>query len=131
MKRVIRANNMESNTYPDIWEDVTWKIEWKGFINTYIFKGKANSARGLFIGHVTKVAPYDDAEYYWARVRGNGLVEFIHEGRIVDKLQLPNYLDFEEDYESPAEFFEVEVQDSILEVLVDYNSKIEPRIIHN
>ena len=131
MKRVIRASESTADTNPSEWEDVKWKIDYKGIGNRYMFKGKANNDRGIFIGDVVKLAAYDDADYYWARVRGNGLVEFIHNGRVQDKMQLPNYLDFVEDYETVAEYFEVEVMDPILDVLVDYNKSIKPRMMYN
>lgn len=128
MKRMVKATSY--NDLPNDWKDVRQTIEWKGFKNRYTFSGKSSRSRGAQIGQIVKVAPYDDADYVWARIRGNGLVEFIQNGKILDKMQLANYLDWEDDFESPEEFMDADI-DSIIEVLVEYNDEIEPRIIHN
>lgn len=128
MKRMVKATSY--NDLPNDWEDVRQIIEWKGHQNKYRFAGKVSKSRGAQIGQISKIAPYDDADYVWALIRGNGLVEFIQDGKILDRMQLSDYLDWEEDFESPEEFMDADI-DSILEVLVEYNSEIKPRIIHN
>lgn len=83
---------------------------------------------GFIYGQLRKIAPYDDADYVWARIHRNGLVEFIKEGKIIDKEQLWSYE--EEDYENVDEYFD-EVIDNLILDLEEYNKKIGSRMMYN
>ena len=83
---------------------------------------------GFIYGQLTKIAPYDDADYVWARIHRNGLVEYIERGKVAGRMQLWSYE--EEDYENVDEYFD-EVIDQIMLDLEEYNEKIEPRMMYN
>lgn len=75
-----------------------------------------------------KIAPYDDAPYYWAWAR-NGAVQFVDPStrKVVDRMSIftPSDLDVE-----PDEWGD-EVFDMVTERLDELNSNVEQKIIHN
>lgn len=119
MKRMIKAN-------ADL-EKVYYKLE-KPSLRYYRFSGQVDRKRGLMFGDVQKVAPYDDADYAWAKVHGNGLIEFILKGKIVDRMQTHSYE--EEDYEVVDEYFN-DIIESAAEELKKINKDIKPRMMYN
>lgn len=108
-------------------EKVYWNLE-KPSLRNYRFNGQVDYKRGFMCGDVQKITPYDDADYWWARVNENGLIEFIHDGRIQDKMQMHTY--DEEDYEDINDYFN-DMIESAATKLVQLNKNIEPIIIHN
>ena len=48
----------------------------------YRIKGQIDEYAGLFNATISRIAPYDDADYWWARVNGGGLIEFIKDGKV-------------------------------------------------
>lgn len=120
MKRMIKAS--------DTSEKIRWKLE-KPSLRSYEFVGTAfyDGVVGLQ-GHITKISPYDDADYAWAKVHRNGLIEFILNGKIVDKLQMHAYE--EEDYEDIQEYFNDTIE-SGAEELKNINKDIKPRMMYN
>lgn len=119
MVRVIRSNT-------DL-ESVRYKLE-KPSLRNYVFSGKIDHVRNLMFGQVTKIAPYDDAEYYWAKVHGNGLIEFIYNGKIKDKMQMNSY--DEDDYESVDDYYN-DIIESAAEELKNFNKDIRPRMMYD
>lgn len=119
MKRVIKAS------YNDL-EKVYFKLE-KPSLRNYRFSGQVDREHGWMYGDIQKLSPYDDADYVWAKVDGNGQFKFIHKGKVIDKMQV-HYYD-EDDYDSVDEYFN-DVIESVAEELVSLNKSIEPRMIH-
>ena len=120
MKRVIKASNLDL-------EKVYWKLE-KPSLRNYRFSGQVDYKRGFMWGDIQKIAPYDDADYWWARVNGNGLIEFIYDGKVQDKMQMHSYE--EEDYEDINDYFN-DVIESAAEELKNINKDIKPRMMYN
>lgn len=81
-----------------------------------------------FVASLSKIAPYDDAEYVWARIYENKKVDFIQNGSVIDSMQLPRY--DEENYESVGEYVD-DCIDRVVVKLNEFNKKIKPRMVHN
>lgn len=88
--------------------------------------GNENSPN--FVASLSKISPYDDAEYVWARIYENKKVDFIKNGKVVDKMQL-SYYD-EEDYESLDSYID-DCLDIVVLELADFNKKIKPVMVYN
>jgi len=108
-------------------EKVYWEL-YKPSLRNYRFSGQIDPIRGQLFGDVQKIAPYDDADYAWAKVNGNGLIEFIKDGKIVDKMQTHAYE--EEDYEDVNEYFN-DIIESVAEELKKINQSIKPRMMYD
>ena len=120
MKRYIKNNSgLEDRRY-------TFKVPRTK--NTYTFSGVINRATGSISGQVSRIAAYDDADYYWAKVEGNGQVKFIHDGKVVDKMQMWSY--DEEDYENIDDYIN-DIVSTIADDLDQYNDEITPRMMYN
>jgi len=81
-----------------------------------------------FIASLSKISPYDDADYVWARIYENKKVEFIKSGKVIDSMQLHYYE--EEDYESLQEYIE-DCLDIIVLELHGFNKNIKPVMVYN
>lgn len=81
-----------------------------------------------FVASLSKIAPYDDAEYVWARIYENKKVDFIKDGHAIDSMQLPRY--DEDNYESAGEYVDDCIDIVVLE-LNEFNQKIKPVMVHN
>ncbi len=90
-----------------------------------------------FVASLSKISPYDDAEYVWARIYENKKVDFIKNGKVIDSTQLESYEEYYsgEDYESLDELDLQEYINDCLDIVVlelaDLNKNIKPVIIHN
>lgn len=119
MKRYIRASEGEK---------VRSAFDMPGN-NHYVFQGEIFRSGPIGVsGQITKVAPYDDADYFWAKIERNGQVKFIQDRKIKDKMQLWAYE--EDDYENVDEYIDDIVTETAKE-LNKFNRDISPRIIHN
>ena len=83
---------------------------------------------GSFAAQITEIHPYDDAEYTWAKIGYNGQVQFIRNGKVVDKMQLPTYES--DDYESIEDYYN-DMLDTIAVELINMNRDVEPIMVHN
>ena len=90
-----------------------------------------------FVASLSKISPYDDAEYVWARIYENKKVDFIKNGKVIDSTQLRSYEQYYsgEDYESLDELDLYEYINSCLDIVVlelaDFNKKIKPVMVYN
>ena len=121
MKRYIHANSDLS------FQDVRVKLVSPNG-NKYTFSGKTEDKHGFVEGQITKISPYDDADYFWAKIANNGQVKFIQKGKVVDKMQLWSYE--EDDYENVEEYFDSLLDETVKE-LDSMNSKVKPRMMYN
>lgn len=101
--------------------------------NRQKFAIHSNSAYGDpndFKAQITEIHPYDDADYAWARIGARGAmeVEFIKDGRILEKMQLHYYDD--EDYENLEQYFD-DIIDTVCVELRSFNKYVKPKMIHN
>lgn len=79
-----------------------------------------------FKAQVRKIAPYDDAEYFWARI-ANGTVEYIQNGKVKDTSSYGTSDDADLDN---TDWISCLIEDVCLE-LNDLNKNIEPIMVHN
>lgn len=119
MKRYIKSNSdLQTKKY-----FLDLKAGGKYYVNSQI-----DEARSLMWGYITKVAPYDEAEYFWAKLFGNGSVEFIRNGKIEDKMQLWSYE--EDEYDNLDAYFD-DIATSVAEELARMNKNIKPVMSYN
>lgn len=81
-----------------------------------------------FAAQMSKITPYDDADYYWATIMPDKSVKIILGTRVQEVRRLPQYAD--EDYESVAEYID-DCLDQVLLWLNEYNRDIKPVMVHN
>lgn len=94
----------------------------------YIVTGKLDEYAGMFFGQISRIAPYDDADYWWARINGGGLIEFIHDGKVQDTLE---FKDFDEEaYETVREYMD-EMADTAVRKLDEKNESIKPVMMYD
>ena len=89
---------------------------------------------GSFAAQISEIHPYDDADYAWAKIKFNGQVEFIQNGKVIDRMQLPGYEpeDYEEYYENAdVDTYISDMLDSVAVELMHINRDVEPRMVHN
>lgn len=79
-----------------------------------------------FKAQISKISPYDDAEYYWAKV-GNGIIYIIYEGRVKDKAYYFTSDDMDCDN---SEWVDIVCQEA-MDVLDKYNAAISKKMIYN
>ena len=97
--------------------------------------GNENSPN--FSAQLSKISPYDDADYVWARIYENKKVNFIKNGKVIRSIQLESYEDYYsgEDYESLDELdlqgYINDCLDTVVFELHDFNKKIKPVMVHN
>lgn len=79
-----------------------------------------------FAAQITLIAPYDDADYVWAKIE-NGFITYIHKQKaIAHEVYLTA---FDMGYENPD--WISAVCDIAIERLARYNEKIQPKMVHN
>ena len=86
-----------------------------------------NSLIKDYKAEISRSAPYDDADYVWAKIE-NGVIKFIKDGHVIDKVDCST--DHTDDFEYSSEYTENLIL-TALENLENYNYNIEPRIVHN
>ena len=97
--------------------------------------GNENSPN--FIAQLSKISPYDDADYVWARIYENKKVDFIKNGKVIKSTQLEGYEEYYsgEDYESLDELDLYEYINDCLDIVVlelrDFNKKIKPVMVRD
>lgn len=96
---------------------------------TYRFTGKLDKSKGYIWGDIQRIAPYDDADYYWAKISGDGRFKIIHNGKVVDKVHIWAYEDG--DYEEGVDQYLSDVVMEVAKELDVYNDKIQPRMMYN
>ena len=121
MKRMIRANADNKVPFHNRKYDINIKV--------------VDEKHGFFRGQIIKIAPYDDAEYVWAKIESNGLVKFIKDGKVIDRMQLNTYEYVDPDdyrmlYDSVDEYIDICV-DSVIDELDAMNRNIKPIMVHN
>ena len=94
--------------------------------NSYSFSGDVDTATGFMSGTVQKITPYDDAEYYWARINSNGVVTIFYKSKKVDQIHLWSYDSDEEDINDY--FYNITV--AVGEELDTFNKNIKPVMVH-
>ena len=86
-----------------------------------------NEITQIFKASLREIHPYDDAEYYWAKIE-NLYIHYIYRGKVVDKERYDFY--DSEEFESVFEWENVVLEDA-MRGLIERNKNIEPRILHD
>lgn len=126
MKRYIRSQyDVGESTYN------TMKVKGKRFsIHSNIVDDSPNADSyelfKSFKANVSMIAPYDDADYFWAKIH-DGKIEYFRNGRLYDT---SFYTDSEDMDVENNEWID-EILYMCCEELVELNNDIQPRIIHN
>ena len=79
-----------------------------------------------FKAQVSKVSPYDDAHYYWAKIE-NGDISIIYDGKVVDKAY---YFDADDMGCENSEWADMVCQGA-MDILDKYNADIQKKMIYN
>lgn len=79
-----------------------------------------------FAAQITLIAPYDDADYVWAKIE-NGVITYIKNQKAFDRsfYFLPSDMGYENDEWVAA------ICDDAIETIARYNESVEPKMIHN
>lgn len=126
MKRYIRSQyDVGESTYN------TMKVKGKRFsIHSNIVDNSPNADSWelfkSFKANVSMIAPYDDADYFWAKIH-DGKIEYFRNGRLYDT---SFYTDSEDMDVENSEWID-EILYMCCAELVELNKDIQPRIIHN
>lgn len=132
-----KLNIKKKKVYSSIYKDYTdyFRMEYHG--NGYAIHSSPvdnrpeADARKLFEDFRATVGvsnPYDDADYYWARIQ-DGRIEFIKDGK-VNKAETEFYYDADDMDEENSDWCGV-IIDIAVQKLDRLNKDTEPRIIHN
>lgn len=76
---------------------------------------------------MTKIAPYDDAEYVWAKYSGGHWCNFYKDGKQIDQITIPLWYQHSEDYEDFDEYLDA-IFDIVLLKLEKYNKEINSKV---
>lgn len=79
-----------------------------------------------YSAQVTEIHPYDDAEYWWAKI-DTGTIEYIYRGKVKDS---EYYLTPEDEDVEDDEYCDV-ISDRAIKKLYELNKDITPRMIHS
>lgn len=132
-----RLNIKKKKVYSSIYKDYTdyFRTEYRGngyaIHSTPVDNRPEADSRKLFEDFRATVGvsnPYDDADYYWARIQ-DGVIEFIKDGK-VDRDETEFYYDADDMDEENSDWCGV-IVDIAIQKLDRLNKDIKPRIIHN
>lgn len=132
-----RLNIKKKKVYSSIYKDYTdyFRTEYRGngyaIHSTPVDNRPEADSRKLFEDFRATVGvsnPYDDADYYWARIQ-DGIIEFIKDGK-VDRDETEFYYDADDMDEENSDWCGV-IVDIAIQKLDRLNKDIKPRIIHN
>lgn len=128
MKRVIRAATIDYGTVKhtsapsyDLFQSLVYNKQ------KYTMYCTDTTEFDEFRCQITKVSPYDDAEYFWAKYEP-GIIQLIQNGRVVHSMSV--YLPKEEDGANFEDWMN-DVLIDVLDALEYYNSKIKSVMQHN
>ena len=119
----------------DLTERKTLYYKGKKFVIHYTVKDTydAKEAFDSFMASVSMIAPYDDAEYYWARIY-DGKIKYIYKGKVMRVNYYFNPEDMSDD--DPIGDWNVEdwcsrICDEVVQALYEANRRIKSKMIHN
>lgn len=132
-----KLNIKKRKVYSSIYKDYTdyFRTEYRGngyaIHSTPVDNRPEADSRKLFEDFRATVGvsnPYDDADYYWARIQ-DGRIEFIKDGK-VNKAETEFYYDADDMDEENSDWCGV-IVDIAIQKLDRLNKDTKPRIIHN
>lgn len=119
----------------DLTERETLYYKGKKFVIHYTVKDTydAKEAFDSFKASISMIAPYDDADYYWARIY-NGMIKYIYKGKV---MRVNYYFDPEDmsdddpNYDWNVEDWYSGICDEVVQALYEANKRIESKMVHN
>lgn len=97
---------------------------------TYVNSKDPQQAFNKFKASISMITPYDDADYYWARLH-NGVIEYIYKGNVVKTGYYLNPEDMlDVDDQDLSDWYNV-ICDQAVQTLYEANKSIESKMIHN
>ena len=119
----------------DLTERETLYYKGKKFVVHYTVKDTydAKEAFDSFKASISMIAPYDNADYYWARIY-NGMIKYIYKGMVMRVNYYFNPDDMADD--NPSSDWNVEdwysgICDEVVQALYESNKHIESKMVHN
>lgn len=119
----------------DLTERETLYYKGKKFVVHYTVKDTydAKEAFDSFKASISMIAPYDDADYYWARIY-NGMIKYIYKGKVMRVNYYFNPEDMSDD--DPNHDWNVEdwysgICDEVVQALYEANKRIKSKMVHN
>lgn len=119
----------------DLTERETLYYKGTKFVVHYTVKDTydAKEAFDSFKASISMIAPYDDADYYWARIY-NGMIKYIYKGKVMRVNYYFNPEDMSDD--DPNHDWNVEdwysgICDEVVQALYEANKHIESKMVHN
>lgn len=119
----------------DLTERETLYYKGKKFVVHYTVKDTydAKEAFDSFKASISMIAPYDDADYYWARIY-NGIIKYIYKGKVMRVNYYFNPEDMSDDdpnYDWNVEDWYSGICDEVVQALYEANKRIESKMVHN
>ena len=132
MKKMVRSsqNTVKANSYGETRSDKI-RIGGKNFrVHTTEYNDSPDSDAiqlyNDFAASVSRIAPYDDADYFWAKIE-RGTIKYIRSGKVKEI----NYYMNADDMDIENNEWANEIIEQVCVRLNQLNKNIEPRIIHN
>lgn len=116
----------------DLTERETLYYKGKKFVVHYTVKDTydAKEAFDSFKASISMIAPYDDADYYWARIY-NGIIKYIYKGKVMRVNYYFNPEDMSDVDDWNLEDWYSGICDEVVQSLYEANKSIESRMVHN
>ena len=116
----------------DLTEYTTIRYKGKRFAVHYTFVNSNDPQQVFdeFKASISMIAPYDDADYYWARIY-DGKIQYIYKGKVARTDYYFNAEDMlDVDDIDLADWYN-EIYDEAVQALYELNKSIEPKMVHN
>ena len=116
----------------DLTERETLYYKGKKFVVHYTVKDTydAKEAFDSFKASISMIAPYDDADYYWARIY-NGIIKYIYKGKVMRVNYYFNPEDMSDVDDWNLEDWYSGICDEVVQSLYESNKSIESKMVHN
>lgn len=116
----------------DLTERETLYYKGKKFVVHYTVKDTydAKEAFDSFKASISMIAPYDDADYYWARIH-NGMIKYIYKGKVMRVNYYFNPEDMSDVDDWNLEDWYSGICDEVVQSLYESNKSIESKMVHN
>lgn len=116
----------------DLTERETLYYKGRKFVIHYTVKDTYNAKEAFdsFKASISMIAPYDDADYYWARIY-NGMIKYIYKGKVmrVNYYFNPEDMSYVDDWN--LEDWYSGICDEVVQSLYEANKSIESKMVHN
>lgn len=116
----------------DLTERETLYYKGRKFVIHYTVKDTydAKEAFDSFKASISMIAPYDDADYYWARIY-NGMIKYIYKGKVMRVNYYFNPEDMSDVDDWDLEDWYSGICDEVVQSLYEANKSIESKMVNN